>query len=117
MKNHVQPGIILALVAPTGGVVAGLAYVIGSLVAVAATTAAQTEPFEGVTEGVISLPKAGGGGIAFTAGEKVFWDNTAKLCKKTASGYFMIGTAIAAAVDAETAVRVRLDGIAVTAVP
>ncbi len=114
MKNFVQPGGCLPLVAPSGGVVAGLGYVIGALFVVAATTAAQTEAFEGETEGVFALPK--NGSLTFTAGEKVFWDNSAKEIKKTSAGYFMIGVATAAVGASDTKIPVRLDGVAVTAV-
>lgn len=115
-KNFHMHGDTLPLVAPTGGVVAGLGYVIGAVFAVAQHSADQTKPFEGKTDGVWKLPKDGGGSLNFTAGEKVFWDNTAKLCKKTASGYFMIGRAIAAAANGDTLVYVKLDDVAVTAV-
>lgn len=114
MRNYVQEGKTLTFTAPTGGVVSGGGYMIGGAFVVAAFAAAQTLPFEGDVVGVFDLPKATA--IAFAEGERVFWDNTAKQIKKTASGYFPIGFAAAAAINADTSLPVRLDGVYVAAV-
>lgn len=114
MRGFVQAGNIIPLIAPSGGVTAGVGYVIGGIFAVAQNNAAEGESFEGVCEGVINLAKSGS--LTFTQGEKVFWDNTAKALKKTATGYYMIGCATTAIVAGDAVIPVRLDGIAVTAV-
>lgn len=54
-KNYEQDGKVLTLTAPSGGVVAGKAYAIGTLVAVALVTATQGEPFAAQTYGVWNL--------------------------------------------------------------
>ena len=108
--NFVQPGETLTLVAPAGGVVSGLGYVIGSLFVVALTTAAAGATFTGRTEGVFRMAKATGAGKAFTAGEAIFWDNSAnKRWDKTATGFFQIGVAVADAAIGDTTVLVEIN--------
>jgi predicted RecA/RadA family phage recombinase len=114
MKNYVQPGNTLPLTAPSGGVTGGVGYVIGAIFAVAHDAAAQGAEFQGATVGVFALAKSGS--LTFTQGEAVFWDNTAKAVKKTATGYFKIGTAIAAVGSSATTINVRLNGTDVVAV-
>ena len=112
--NFYKIGDTLTLVAPAN-VKSGEAFLVGSIFAVAAYDALQTETVEGHTVGVWSLPKAGTP-LTFAAGAKVFWDNSAKTCKATSAGFYCIGAAVAAAGATDTHVLVRLDGRAVTAV-
>lgn len=93
MKNYINPGRILMLTAPSGGVVSGTAYLIGSLLVVATVTAAEGAAFGALTCGVVELPKAVEDG--FTEGEKLYWDNSAKKITDTAGGNTLIGTAVA----------------------
>ena len=67
MKNFVQPGHALAVVAPSGGLVSGQAVLMGNLFGVAAYSALAGASAEIVTTGVFTLPKASG--VTFTAGE------------------------------------------------
>jgi len=108
--NFVQPGNVLTLIAPSGGVVSGVGYVIGSHFVVALVTAAQGATFTGMTEGVFRMKKAAAGsGKAFTAGEAIFWDNGAnKQWDKTGSGFFQVGVAVDAAATTDTTVLVRI---------
>ncbi len=76
MKNFIKSGDVLTFTAPTGGVVSGTPYLIGNQLVVAATTVAQTLPFEGWTEGVFTVPKASG--QVWAEGVLVYWDNSAK---------------------------------------
>ena len=117
-SNYVQPGETLTLIAPAGGVVAGLGYVIGSLFVVALVTASAGATFTGRTEGVFRMTKAASGsGKAFTAGEAIFWDNSAnKRWDKTASGFFQIGVAVADALTTDTSVLVEINVRALAAV-
>ncbi|MCV6900860.1 DUF2190 family protein, partial [Escherichia coli] len=74
--NYVQSDTVLTLVAPAGGVVSGLGYVIGSHFVVALVTAAAGATFTGMTEGLFRMTKAAAGsGKDFAAGEAIFWDN------------------------------------------
>jgi predicted RecA/RadA family phage recombinase len=107
-KNFVQDGNVLDMIAPSGGVVSGTGYLIGSIFGVAIVTAAQTETFALQTTGVWNLPTASGAGTDWTAGTKVYWDNTAKNVTKTSSGNTFIGFGLAAKATADTAANIRL---------
>ena len=74
MKNFLQPGNSLDLIAPTGGVVSGEPVLIGSILAVPVATKAQTEVFAGQVEGVFELAKLTAD--VWTAGAKVNWNDT-----------------------------------------
>jgi predicted RecA/RadA family phage recombinase len=117
-SNFVQPGDTLTLIAPAGGVVAGAGYVIGSIFVVALVSASAGATFSGMAEGVFRMTKAASGsGKAFTEGEAVFWDNGAnKRWDKTASGFFQIGVAVAAAATTDTTCLVRINQRALAAV-
>lgn len=93
METSYAPGGVLELTAPSGGVVSGTAYLIGSLLVVAAQTAAETVKFEGATRGVFDLPKATDD--AFTEGAKAYWDDTAKKLTTTSGGNTLVGIALA----------------------
>lgn len=115
MKNYVQKGEILTFVAPSPGVTSGEGVMIGALFGVCATSAATGANVEVCVEGVFSLPKPNSV-VAFSVGERIFWDDSTKLCKKTASGFFPIGIATVAAGATDATVTVRLDGNSVVAV-
>jgi predicted RecA/RadA family phage recombinase len=102
MKNYVQEGDVLTLTAPTGGVVSGKAYLIGSMLVVAVASASAGAPFEGNLEGVHTLDKASG--QAWTEGAKLYWDNTAT----TATSNTFCGFAAVAAQTADTTGKVLL---------
>ena len=74
MKNFINEGDTLDVVAPSGGVVSGSLYVIGSLVGVATTTVAAGVSFALKTSGVFELPKLSTD--VFVAGAKLYWDAT-----------------------------------------
>src|SRR6476646_8762891 len=57
-KNFIQPGRVVTLVAPTGGVVSGQAVQVGALFGVAAFDAVGGTGVEVALEGVWELPKA-----------------------------------------------------------
>lgn len=65
--NFVQDGDVLSLAAPSGGVVSGGIYAIGTLVVVAVADAAVGATFAGHAGGVWSVPC----GTGLTAGAKV----------------------------------------------
>lgn len=113
MKNFVQPGEILTLTAPSGGVTSGTAYKIGDLIVVATVDAAEGVGFAAfVGRGVISYTKPGS--QAWAEGVKVYWDDSAKKFTTTSGGNTLAGVA-AEAVGAgagETTGKVRLDGVA-----
>lgn len=103
MKNFLGDGETLhGLVAPTGGVVAGLGYVIGAnTFVVAQETVAQTLPFVGKRTGIFRLPKSTSD--ALVQGAQAFWDNTTKLVRAaSATGRFPIGVVTEARLAADT---------------
>lgn len=109
MNNFMKPGEVLTFTAPTGGVVSGTAYLIGALLVVAATTVAQTLPFEGAVEGVYTLPKIAG--VAWTEGMLLYWDSaTSNVGTVVGATTRRIGAAAAAAASGDTTGQVRLNG-------
>ena len=113
MINFVQPGEVLTLTAPSGGVVTSTCYKIGSLIVVATVTAAEAAQFAAfVGPGVISYAKPGS--QAWTEGAKVYWDDSAKNFTTTSGGNTLAGVAVEAvgAGAGETTGKIRLDGVA-----
>lgn len=109
MKNFVQRGDTLTLFAPYD-VASGAGFQVGSLFAVASGAAASTKAVEGVRVGVFDLAKVSA--QAWSAGDRVYWDNAAKLCTTVATGNLLIGSAVLAAVNPSSTGRVLLDGSA-----
>jgi predicted RecA/RadA family phage recombinase len=110
MKTYVSEGEVLTLTAPSGGVVTGTAYLIGSLVVVATRTVAQALPFEGLITGVVTHAKVSA--QAWTEGVKIYWDNSAKDFTTTSGGNTLVGVAAEAAANPTATGKVRLDGVA-----
>lgn len=115
MQNYSQPGEVLELTAPSGGVVSGTPVSIGSLVVIPTVDAAEAERFNAILTGVIEGPKVTGGGTAWTEGLKIYWDDSAGKFTKTVvsdPGDALVGVATAAAGDSDATGFVRLDGVA-----
>lgn len=111
--NYAQPGETVTLLAPTGGVLSGAGMIVGNTFGVATYDAIEAAPVEVCLTGVWTLPKAAG---VINEGAKVWWNNTLKVVvNATGAGFFPIGVAVEAALDAGATVKVRLDGIAVVA--
>lgn len=115
-KSQVQRGNILDLTAPVGGVVSGSAYLTGAILGVAQTSADAGDLYAASVMGVHSLPKEATT-AAFTEGEIVYWDDTAKEFDESAAGRFPAGVAVKAAIASDASVSVRLDGVSLVAVP
>lgn len=109
MKNYVQPGEILTLIAPSGGVTAGVGVLIGAIFAVASVTAAEGEEFAGAVRGVFDLAAATHASTqAIAAGAPAYWDNTAKVVTATAAGNTVIGVVTEDKVSTVAVARVAL---------
>jgi predicted RecA/RadA family phage recombinase len=78
-----------------------------------AKTAAVGETVTVATTGVFDLPQLASAVIA--AGDPVAWDATTKQVNVPGTGRYPSGTAIEAAGDGATTVRVRLDAVAIAA--
>ena len=109
MRNYVQPGDTVTVVAPAA-VNSGEGLMVGVLFGVAVSNAAINENVEILTTGVVDLPKAT---VAITQGAKVFWDNTAKNVTTTSAGNTLIGCAIVTAAVGDAITRVRMNGVVV----
>jgi predicted RecA/RadA family phage recombinase len=115
-RTYIAAGDVLTLTAPTGGVVAGTAYLIGGMVVIAQETVAKTLPFDGYVTGVHSVTKADS--QAWTEGAVIYWDNSAKNFTTTTTSNFRAGIAVEAVASTGglTTGKVRLNGVGVTAV-
>ncbi len=107
MKSFVHRGHTLPLVAPYA-VASGTPFKVGALVAVAVTAAASGAAIEGMTEGVFNLPKVSA--QAWAVGDKIYWDDAAKLMTTTATDNTLVGAATVAATNPSTTGTVYLDG-------
>lgn len=105
MKNFIMEGDVLTLTAPYT-VASGAGAKIGALfgVAVKDITSGATGAFQ--TCGVFDLAKDTS---VFSAGDKVWWDDTNKCATSTAAGNMRIGRAVASALTGGATVRVMLD--------
>ena len=93
MRNYIQPGHVITLAAPYD-VVSGAGLLVGSIFGVAAHDALSGAEVETQLTGVIDLAKVAS--QAWTAGAKIYWDNTAKRATNVASGNTLIGVAVLA---------------------
>jgi predicted RecA/RadA family phage recombinase len=116
MKNYEQPGNILKLTAPVGGVVSGTGYIIGAMLVVALHDADAGESFSALAEGVVELAMEATA-ATFAEGEMAFWDDTNKRFDNTGSGFYPAATAVEDRVATSTTVKVKLSGQAVVVVP
>ena len=96
MKNFIQPGGTLTLVAPHD-VASGDGLLVGSIFAVATGDAVSGANIEAMTEGVFDLAKTEA--QAWSQGDKIYWDDTAKECTTVAPGNVLIGVAVVDAAD------------------
>ena len=96
---------------PGADVSAGDVVVQGDLIGVAKLDIASGVLGALALAGVFDLPKAAGAGEAIAAGAKVYWDVADAEAKEDAEAGAnkYLGKTIAAAADADTTVRVRLE--------
>lgn len=106
MKSFVQKGDAIAFVAPYA-VASGAPFKVGSFVVVAANAAALGADVVGNTEGVFTLPKVSA--QAWAIGDKIYWDDAAKLMTNV-SGGTLVGAATAVAANPSSTGSVYLDG-------
>jgi predicted RecA/RadA family phage recombinase len=107
MNNYLQSGQRLQITAPTGGFTAGACYKTGDSLGVAETTVAGSEEGILLTEGVFTLPKAA---VAFTQGNRVWWDDSAKAMTTVTGGNTLAGIATTTVASGVTTAPVRLNG-------
>ena len=105
-KNR-SSGKILTLAAPYNRL-ANEGAMIGSIFGVALVDVDSGDDAAFETEGVFELAKTSA--QAWTAGQKIYWDNTNKNVTTTSAGNTKIGVAAVAAASGDTVGRVRLNG-------
>lgn len=105
MKNFVQPGDVVGVTAPYA-VTPGAGVLVGSLFGVAINTAASGAEVEIATTGVFDLAKATG--AAWTVGQRLYWDDSAKNLTGTAGSNKLVAVAVAAAASGDAVGRARL---------
>ncbi|MFP7572421.1 DUF2190 family protein [Marivita sp. S2033] len=108
-KNFIQPGGTITLTAPYA-VTSGDGVLVGSIFGVAARDAANAETVEAALVGIFNLKKVAS--QAWSAGDKVYWDNNNKEVTKTATANTLIGVAVDAVAGGagDLIGRVRLNG-------
>jgi predicted RecA/RadA family phage recombinase len=102
--NFVQPGQVLTLTAPSGGVTSGSGYLIGAMFVVALHSAVAGESFEGQLTGVWSLPKTSA--QAWTEGAALYWDGSKVTTAESTNA--LIGHAASSAANPSATGLVRL---------
>lgn len=107
MKNYVQPGNTITVNAPAD-VLSGAGVLVGSIFGVASYDALSGQQVEIAVVGVFDMAKVSA--QAWTAGARIYWDDTAKNCTTTASTNKLIGVAVADAANPSAVGRVRLSG-------
>ena len=107
MKNYIQPGDVVTVVAPAN-VASGDGVLVGTLFGVAAFSVLSGEQAEIKTRGVFELPKTSA--QAWAAGAAIYWDNTNKVCTTSATDNTLIGKALSAAANPSGTGIVRLNG-------
>jgi predicted RecA/RadA family phage recombinase len=109
MNNYVQPGEVLTLSVPTGGVTVNKGVLIGTAFVVATETvaAASGAIFTGVAAGVVAIDKLNT--EVWAEGDKIYWDNAnTRVTNAPTAGCRLVGHAVAAAANPSTTGKVRL---------
>ena len=109
MKNFVQPGNTITLTAPYA-LASGDGLLVGSIFGIAAGAAALGDPVGIALVGVFDITKVGS--QAWTAGARIYWDDTNKRTTNVATSNTLIGVAVEAVAGGagDTIGRVRLNG-------
>lgn len=108
MKNFVQRGDVITYKNAGAAIKSGDVVPLAAGVGVAAVDiAATTGSGSVVMEGVFKLAKEAP--LVIAQGDKLYWDNTAKVFTKTAMGNTIAGFAHEAALSADTTVLVNLE--------
>jgi len=105
MKNFIAEGEVLAVVAGASGIISGDPVLVGDIVGVAITSAAEGSIASVSLEGVYELPKATG---AIAQGKKVYYITATKNMTGTVGSNTLAGIAYEDAASADTTVKVAL---------
>ncbi|MDN4036796.1 MULTISPECIES: DUF2190 family protein [unclassified Massilia] len=108
MKNFIQPGQTVTVIAPAN-LISGQGVLVGALFGVATNDALQGAPVEICRTGVFALSAVAADTGAI--GDKAYWDNTARRITKTATNNTLVGALTAAKSGTDSAATVLLDGV------
>ena len=106
-KHYQSSGNPWTVLAPAN-VTVDVPLLIGSVFAIPTETVASGKLTAFTRSGQVTVPKATG--EAWTAGAKVYWDDTAKKVTTTSSGNSLIGAAAVLAASGDTVGFVLLNG-------
>ncbi len=106
MKNYVQAGVVVTLIAPSA-LNSGDGVLVGSIFGVATNAAANGAPVEVRREGVVDLAALNTDVAA--QGAKAYWDATNKRVTITATNNTLIGAFLNAKANGDVTGRVVLD--------
>jgi predicted RecA/RadA family phage recombinase len=101
---------------PASAVSAGQVVVLADLIGVAKLDIAANVLGALHIRGIFDFPKVTTGGSAIAVGTTVYWNSDTSNAQATASTYKQLGKVVRAAVDADTTVRVALNGLVSTSV-
>jgi predicted RecA/RadA family phage recombinase len=109
MKTYIQPGHTLTLTAPYN-VASGQGLLVGAIFGIATHDAVEGAEVETQLTGVVEIDKVGS--QAWSAGDRVYWDNTARRATSVATDNTAVGVAVLpVGAGAEATIgRVRLNG-------
>lgn len=114
MKNYIQAGDNLTVVAPSGGTVSGGLYKVGGIIGVAATTEVAGDPVVLKTRGVFDLKKTSA--QAWAVGDLVFMNTTTRdVTNVSATGLVLVGMATEIAANPSATGACRLNGVSAPA--
>lgn len=107
-RTFIQPGDVIEIAAPTGGVTAGSVYVVAGFVGIAQTTEVATTLTNFYITGVHTLTKVTA--ETWVAGDAAFYDFANSKVSNDSSLGLPMGTITAAATSSDTTGTVRLNG-------
>ena len=110
MKNYIQDGDLVFLTMPAARA-SGEGVLVGDTFGVCEETIANGVRGPVRTRGVFTLPKATG--LSIAEGALCYWDNTNRNITNVSTGNRRVGSAMAATVNGDTSINVRLAGIPV----
>ena len=91
MKNYIQPSHTLTLAAPYD-VVSGQGLLVGAIFGIATHDALEGAEVETQLTGVVEITKVGS--QAWSAGDRVYWDDTNRRATTVATDNTLIGVAV-----------------------
>ena len=112
MKNYVQEGEYLEIVAPYDRT-AGQGVLVGRLFGICVDDVLSGNPVTIDTGDVFDITKATGTGTGAAQGVRAYWDDTAKAITAVSTNNVLVGVFAVTAADGDAVARVRLNGVAV----